>query len=85
MTLMRENLTNMLVMIQPALFSYTLENSQTQPLQCEIESLKSDIIILVDTYFHVLIWHGQTIHEWVKQEYHLQDEFQHLKVLLEKP
>jgi len=50
-----------------------------------LEAIKPDIVILVDTYFHVLIWHGQTIHEWVKLEYHLMDDYQHLKNMLEKP
>lgn len=65
LTLCRENLTNMLVMIQPALFAYSLASQQPSQIQCELESLKPDIVILVDTYFHVLIWHGLTIHTWV--------------------
>lgn len=85
MTLNRENLSNMLVMIQPALFAYDLETQQPNPVFCDINSLKPDIIILVDTYFNVLIWHGKLIHEWVEQEYHLMDDYQHLKTLLELP
>jgi len=55
-TLLRENATNSLVMIQPALLEYSLENIQPNPVLLDIESLKNNVILLLDTYFHVVVW-----------------------------
>ena len=85
MVLCRENLSNMLVMIQPALFSYDLETQQPTPVLCDMESLKPDVVLLVDTYFNVVIWQGAQIYNWVKQGYHEMEEYAHLKNLLEQP
>jgi protein transport protein SEC23 len=50
-TLLRENTTNSLVMIQPALLQYNFNNSYPQPVALDIESMKDDVILLLDTYF----------------------------------
>jgi protein transport protein SEC23 len=58
-TLTRENTTNSLVMIQPALLAYHIDNedpAQPQPVLLDISSLKNDVILLLDTYFKVIIW-----------------------------
>lgn len=85
MMLNRESLSNMLVMIQPALFAYDLETQQPTPVLCDMESLKPDIVILVDTYFHVVVWRGMQIHNWIKEGYHEMEEYEHLKNLLDQP
>lgn len=85
MMLNRETLSNMLVMIQPALFSYDLDTQQPTPVLCDMESLKPDIVLLVDTYFNVLIWQGAQIHGWIKEEYHLMEEYEHLQMLIDQP
>lgn len=56
LTLLRENATNSLVMIQPALLEYNLESPQPSPVLLDIESLKNNVILLLDTYFHVVVW-----------------------------
>jgi protein transport protein SEC23 len=56
MTLLRENTTNSLVMIQPALLQYSFECPQPVPVLLDINSLKENVILLLDTYFHVLVW-----------------------------
>ena len=49
-TLMRENITNSLVMIQPALLQYNFDDPQPVPVTLDIESLKNNVILLLDTY-----------------------------------
>ena len=48
-------------------------------------SLKDEIILLLDTFFIVLIWHGNTIKKWKKAGYHEQPEYESFKMLLELP
>ena len=60
-TLLRENVTNSLVMIQPALLQYTFENPNPDPIHLDIDALKPNVILLLDTYFQVIIWHGSNI------------------------
>lgn len=54
--LCRDNTTNSLVMIQPALLKYTLDNPQPQPVLLDIKSLQDDAVLLLDSFFHVVIW-----------------------------
>lgn len=85
MTLNRESLTNMLVMIQPALFQYDLQETEPTPVLCDFESLKPDIVLLVDTYFCLLIWRGINVHGWHEEKVHLQPEYEHINYLFTQP
>jgi protein transport protein SEC23 len=85
MTLNRESLANMLVMIQPAVFQYDLNESEPVPVFCDFESLKPDVVLLVDTYFNLLIWRGVNVHAWFKDGMHLQPEYEHINCLFTQP
>lgn len=85
MTLNRESLSNMLVMIQPALFQYDLQEAEPTPVLCDFESLKPDIVLLVDTYFYLLIWRGVNVHGWHVDKMHEQPEYEHLNYLFTQP
>lgn len=61
---MRENVSNSLVMIQPALMSYDLESEAAVPVLLDIDSMKNNVILLLDTFFYVCIWKGDTIDKW---------------------
>jgi protein transport protein SEC23 len=39
----------------------------------------------MDDYFHVLIYHGQTIAQWRKAKYHEDPQYVTLKQLMEAP
>ena len=56
-----------------------------QPVLLDSLSLKSDVILLLDTYFHILIWHSETIAAWRKAKYQDQPAYQSFKFLLEVP
>jgi protein transport protein SEC23 len=71
-------------MIQPTLFSYSF-NGPPEPALLDTSSILPDRILLMDDYFHVLIYHGQTIAQWRKAKYHEDPQYVSLKQLLEAP
>ena len=83
--LVRENVTNSLLMIQPALLQYSFESPQPTPVLLDIVSLKNNVILLLDTFFNVLIWHGDMISKWVKLGYQTQEGYDHFNTLLQLP
>jgi protein transport protein SEC23 len=82
--LIRENATNSLVMIQPTLLSYSF-NGPPQAALLDSESVRPDTILLLDTFFHVVVFHGETIAAWREQGYHEQEEHASFRALLEAP
>jgi protein transport protein SEC23 len=82
--LSRENTTNSLVMLQPTLLSYSF-NGPPQAALLDSESVRPDVILLLDTFFHVVVFHGETIAAWREQGYHEQDEHAAFRALLEAP
>jgi protein transport protein SEC23 len=82
--LIRENTTNSLVMIQPTLLSYSF-NGPPQAALLDAESVRPDTILLLDTFFHVVVFHGETIAAWREQRYHEQEEHASFRALLEAP
>jgi len=83
--MLRENVVNTLVMIQPALLEYSFEEGPPRPVLLDSSSLKPNIILLLDTFFHVVIWRGETVQAWVKAEYHEKEEYANFKTLLMSP
>lgn len=55
------------------------------PVLPDIECLKKDVILLADTYFCIIIWRGEHIQAWYKQEYHKQEGYEYLDTLLKGP
>lgn len=82
--LCRENTTNSLIMIQPTLLSYSF-NGPPQAALLDAESVRADVILLLDTFFHVVVFHGETIAAWREQGYHEQEEHAAFRALLEAP
>jgi len=82
--LMREDLTQCLIMIQPILYAYTF-NGPPEPVLLDTSSIQPDRILLMDTFFQILIFHGETIDQWKKAGYHDLPEYANFKQLLEAP
>ena len=83
--LLRENIQNSLVMIQPALLEYNTNSDVPTPVLLDINSMKNDVILLLDTFFYILIWHGDTVIKWKDAGYHEQEGYESFKVMLEAP
>lgn len=79
-----EDVNNSLIMIQPTLMSYSLD-APPEPVLLDSVSIKPDAVLLLDTFFHILIFHGTTIAEWRKAGYAEQEGYENIKALLEAP
>jgi protein transport protein SEC23 len=83
--LFRENAFNILIMIQPSLDSYAFDVSEPLPAPLSSASIKADQILLLDAFFHVLVFSGDTIAKWRKAGYQDQPGYESFKALLEAP
>ncbi|XP_055373756.1 protein transport protein Sec23A [Condylostylus longicornis] len=82
--LMREDLTQSLIMIQPILYSYSF-NGPPEPVLLDTSSIQADRILLMDTFFQILIYHGETIAQWRALKYQDMAEYENFKQLLQAP
>merc|ERR1719379_2606769 len=83
--ILRENVMNSLVMIQPALLQYSFDEGPPQPVLLDAASLKPNVILLLDAFFHVVIWRGETIQAWYDAGYQEKEEYANFKALLQAP
>ena len=82
--LLGEGCTNSLVMLQPSLLSYSFQGPP-QPVLLDSQSVRPDTILLLDTFFHVVVFHGETIASWREQKYHEQADHENFRALLAAP
>ncbi|ORX90111.1 hypothetical protein K493DRAFT_231517 [Basidiobolus meristosporus CBS 931.73] len=80
----REDANNSLTMIQPTLTSYGF-NEPPAPVLLDSVSVKPDVILLLDTFFHILIFHGENIAQWRKAGYQEQEGYESFAELLQLP
>lgn len=80
----REDTMNSLIMIQPTLTSYSMED-EPQPVLLDSVSVKANTILLLDTFFFILIYHGEQIAQWRKAGYQDNPDYVDFKNLLEEP
>lgn len=80
----REDTTNSLIMIQPTLTSFSMEE-EPQPVLLDSVSVKPNTILLLDTFFFILIYHGEQIAQWRKAGYQDDPNYADFKSLLEEP
>ena len=71
-------------MIQPTLMTYGLDQPAEAALLDSV-SIRPDTVLLLDTFFHILIFHGDTVAQWRKAGYHEQEGYENLATLLEEP
>lgn len=80
----REDTNNSLIMIQPTLMQYSMDNAP-QPVLLDSQSIQQNVILLMDTFFHILIYHGETIAAWRRENYHHDPSYIAFKEMLELP
>ena len=83
--LLRENVTNSTIMIQPALLSYSADKSDYDPVFLEAENMKSDKVLLLDAYFFICIWFGEDVCKWREAGYQDQEGYENIKNMLDSP
>lgn len=82
--LMREDLTQSLIMIQPILYAYSF-GGPPEPVLLDTSSIQPDRILLMDTFFQILIFHGETIAQWRALRYQDMPEYESFAQLLRAP
>lgn len=80
----REGVVGSLIMIQPTLFQYSFDGPPI-PVLLDVSSISPDVILLFDSYFHIVIHYGSKIAQWRKLGYDKEPEHENLKKLLEAP
>uniref|UniRef100_A0A8C5HH28 Protein transport protein SEC23 n=1 Tax=Gouania willdenowi TaxID=441366 RepID=A0A8C5HH28_GOUWI len=80
----RQDLTQSLIMIQPILYSYSFYGPP-EPVLLDSSSILPDRILLMDTFFQLVIFHGETIAQWRKAGYQEMAEYENFKQLLQAP
>ncbi|KAH9424455.1 transport protein Sec23 [Dermatophagoides pteronyssinus] len=83
-SLFREDTYNSLVMIQPTLLAYSF-NEPTQPVMLDTSSIHPERILMMDTFFQIVIFHGETIAAWRNAKYHEQSGYEAFAQLLAAP
>jgi len=81
---LRESTTNSLVMIQPTLIAYSLEGPAA-PVLLDVASCVPNRILLLDTFFHIVVWYGDTIAKWKDEKIHEKPEYDYFAQLLKVP
>ncbi|XP_060117456.1 protein transport protein Sec23A [Heteronotia binoei] len=81
---MRQDLTQSLIMIQPILYAYSF-SGPPEPVLLDSSSILPDRILLMDTFFQILIYHGETIAQWRKSGYQDMPEYENFRHLLQAP
>lgn len=79
-----EDTMGSLVMIQPTLLAYSFAEP-THAVLLDTSSIQPDRILLMDTFFQIVIFHGETIAAWKKAGYQDQEGYESFKQLLEAP
>ena len=80
----REDVNNSLIMIQPTLMSYSMEEPP-KPVLLDSMSIQPNVILLLDSFFQVLVFHGETIAAWRREKYHENPTYAAFKELLQIP
>lgn len=83
-TLSREDCSNSLLMIQPSLVAYSM-SEPTKPVSLDTSSIQPERILLMDTFFHIVIFHCSRIADWKRHNYQDQSGYEHFKAFLEAP
>lgn len=73
-----------MLMIQPTLIMYSLDNPP-HPVLLDSVSLRPDVVLLLDSFFYILIWHGETVTAWRNAGYQDKPGYESFKRLLEDP
>lgn len=81
--LCRAPVQDAMVMVQPQLTAYSFQGAE--PALLDVASVAPDRILLLDAFFYVVVFHGATIAQWRKADYHKQAEHAAFAELLAAP
>jgi len=74
-----------MVMVQPTLLSYGLGSASPDPVLLDVAAVAPDRVLLLDSFFYVVVFHGATVAQWRKAGYAADPAHAALAALLEAP
>jgi len=84
-TFNRSPVSDGIVMIQPALIVWDFSGKGPRPALLDSTSVQHDNILLLDTFFHVIIHYGATVAQWRKSGYQDDPQYAYFGQLLAEP
>lgn len=69
---------NATTMIQPVLLKYSLEEVEPESVPLDEDEMQPSVILLLDSYFNVIEWYGESIQSWWEEKYHEMEGFEHI-------
>nr|CCC93887.1 putative protein transport protein Sec23A [Trypanosoma congolense IL3000] len=84
LVLLKSSVQDSIIQIQPTLYSYRMD-APPQPVPLDSASMQPDNILLLDTFFEVLVHLGSTIAAWQKAGYAEQEEYINFREFLQLP
>lgn len=82
LVLNKEPAAEALLAIQPTLMAHSLDAPVT-PVLLDVSSIQPSTILVLDSYFYVVVFHGSTIAQWRKQRFQDQPEYASFKQVLQ--
>jgi len=82
--LLRENVTNTLVMIQPTLTAYSMDGPAV-PVNLDVSATSPERILVLDTFFNLVIWYGDKVAKWRAQKLQDMPEYDYFAQFLAAP
>lgn len=80
--LLKSNVQDSIIQIQPTLYRYRMD-APPQPVALDSSALQHDCIVLLDTFFEVLLHCGSTIAAWRNAGYAEQEDYAYFKEFLD--
>lgn len=80
----REAVTGSLIMIQPTLTSYLMDQPP-HPVLLDSSSIRPDAILLLDSFFHIVIFFGAHIAQWRAQGFYDNPDYASFRALVDAP
>ena len=86
LALKKESTRNSLLILQPRLLSYSFDSEgRPLPVPLDATSVLPDRILLLDTFFCILVHNGTTIAQWRREGYQDKEEYAGFRQMLENP
>ncbi|VUG17538.1 SEC23 [Brettanomyces bruxellensis] len=82
-TLLRTDVRDSLVMIQPTLVRFLADGSEPEPVLLDSASLKPDAVLLLDAFFYTVIYYGRVAAEW-RDAHYPKDEYPGVYDMMDK-
>ena len=70
-------------MIQPTLTAYDWTHPEGVPVALSATSINKSAILLLDTFFQIVIWRGTVFDNWIAKGYDKDEQYAPLKRMLD--